>query len=228
MQKPTTKKTVFFHFFCISVVLFCLACSDASPSIDQSLAKRLISLNTKTGIVSQQLAVFSVFRFADGAKNLQSMYILNDNLQILWNVSGKDLQFIEHFDRKYVGNANLAFVSGEPIPNGKFRVVLYDRAGHKAQSEFAVPRTDNDPLSMIPRGQRKQMRMFISPTLQVGRVNREIVIKDWSGTETNRYSVLRDNIDISSIAQGRRENEYSLWLIDTWPNEGLILQSGPW
>ena len=204
------------------------ACSDATPLIDQTKIMRLISFDSKTGKTSQSLSVFSAYNFKDGLKNLQSMYILHDNLQLLWHLQGQNLQNLDHANRHWIGNAHLALVPGEPVPIGKFRIVLSDRSGHKALSEASLPQPGTDPLQRIPRAQRQSYQLSLSPPQQPGNMTREIIIMDWSGAETNRFIAQKDIVDLSEVLAKRKATEFTVWLLDTWPEEGIVLRSGPW
>jgi hypothetical protein len=212
----------------LQAVLLSTACSEASPFIDQCTGLRILQHDTRNGRTAQSLAAFAAYQYADGAKNLQSMYVLNDNLQVLWHVSGETLQSFELQGKKWVGNACLALAPGEPVPSGKFRVLLYDRAGHAAEGEFALPRMEASIQDLVPKAVRNQDRMVVTPALEPGRMTRELVVKDWSGTETARYLVQKDTIDLSKDLPGGLAAGALIFLADSRPDEGLLLGSGPW
>ena len=214
-------------FFFLAIALLA-SCSDAIPIIDQSIGVRLFVQDKKTGRTTQNLSVFVAYRFSDGIKNIQNLYILNDNLQILWQIHGQALQSFEQSEKKWVGNASLALAPGEPTPSGKFRVLLCDWSGHQVEAEFSLPRLDFDPASKIPQAVRDQALLSLLTPQAAGHMTRELVIKDWTGTETARFLVQSDSVDLSQALPGLLPKDYSIWLVDSWPEEGLLLSSGPW
>jgi hypothetical protein len=216
--------------FCLMAIIagLLLACSDAKPSIDQSMAWRIITYNPKTGKNSQHLAFFSAIQYKDGVNNLQSMYVLNDNLQILWQIDSGRLQSILFGGKTWVGSADLVLAPGEPVPNGKFRIVLTSRSGASVSSEASLPRPDSDPAALNPRAVRTGPRLDIAPQLKPGTFSRELVIRDWSGADVNRSAVLGNPIDLPSVLGGRSLEGLEFYVTDTYPADSLLLQSGPW
>jgi hypothetical protein len=85
-----------------------------------------------------------------------------------------------------------------------------------------------DIQALVPRVARNQNRLSITPPLEAGRMTREMVVKDWSGTESARYLVQKDTVDLSVDLPGGLSAGAQIFLSDSRPDEGLLIGSGPW
>jgi hypothetical protein len=81
---------------------------------------------------------------------------------------------------------------------------------------------------LVPRIKRQGNEVAISPALNPGIMRRELTVKDWSGADIGKFAVVGEAIDLSASLGGRSLEGLELWVNDTYADDGLILESGPW
>lgn len=137
MQKSIQKLNKL--FILILFVLAFAGCSDNAPKISQTFWQINLMHDQQSGKDTQLLTMFVMANDDDGLDDIDTMYVINDDQQLFWKLSGKNLR-IERFGQTetWIGSNFITMLDGEPIPTGKYRVVLLDSSGERAKSQVTV------------------------------------------------------------------------------------------
>jgi len=204
------------------------ACANNPPQIEQSIGTRIVRYNSEDQSIHEFFSVFSAVQDKDGFQDIDNMYILDDASQLLWHLTGSDLQTIDNNNRHWVGNHNLVMPKDEAMPVGKIRIIIYDRAGNKALSEVGLPLMEANLQEQIPKAKRKGDILEIIPSAAWEKMDREIIIQDWSGAELSRYRSSGSSVKIDALLNGRKAADVHFSINDHLFNGSLLISSGPW
>lgn len=203
----------------LSVILFVLlftGCSENAPEISQVFWQLNLFRNQDTGAENQALTLFVMAEDGDGSDDLETMYIINDNEELFWKLTGPDLR-IEKYgdDETWVGNNCIHMLSGSPFPDGKYRIILVDAAGDRDETEVILKNNIID-------------REHSWPTLSRNGIDFSVNGKAdfiWGYMSDGRFgSEFESEKHITDI----RRNEYdTFYLYRYLPEEGYGLINGP-
>ena len=134
------RKSILSKFIILTLFIFLLAgCSDSAPKITQTFWQINLMHDNQTGLDTQMLTMFVMAGDDDGIDDIDTMYVINDDQQLFWKLSGKNLR-MERFGQgeTWIGSNFITMTGGDPIPSGKYRVVLLDSSGERAKSQVTV------------------------------------------------------------------------------------------
>ena len=127
------------------IFLLCLAlllgsCSESAPKISQTFWQINLLHNQSTGKNSQVLTVFVMASDDDGVDDMDKMYVINDEHQLYWEISGKNLRVEKYGDSEvWIGSNFITMPSPEEsIPGGTYRIILLDSSGERAKTSVVV------------------------------------------------------------------------------------------
>ena len=127
------------------IFLLCLAlllgsCSESAPKISQTFWQINLLHNQSTGKNSQVLTIFVMASDDDGVDDMDKMYVINDEHQLYWEISGKDLRVEKYGDSEvWMGSNFITMPSpGESLPSGTYRIMLLDSSGERAKTSVVV------------------------------------------------------------------------------------------
>ena len=136
MRKPILNK--FILLLCLILVLG--SCSESAPKISQTFWQINLMHDQKTGKNSQALTIFVMASDDDGVDDMEKMYVINDEHQLYWEISGKDLRIEKYGENEVWMGSNFITMPApeDKIPSGTYRIMLLDSSGERAKTSIVI------------------------------------------------------------------------------------------
>ena len=180
---------LFFQILCS--MLFFSSCSNNPPEILQSYWQiTLVELSGSTDDslkYQEELSVFTLSRDEDGEDEIESIYIIEDEEEIFWELTADNWEEIELQGEKWLGASSLLMPWGEEFPRDDYRVLVIDKSGQRGDTVIGVSVKNLSAPPDFPRLiQDDELWMIESPhkrhTLRVysqdGNIKKEIKIQE--------------------------------------------------
>ena len=127
------------------ILLLCLAlvlgsCSESAPKISQTFWQLNLVHDQKTGKDTQALTIFVMASDDDGVDDMDKMYVINDEHQLYWEISGKNLRVEKYGENEVWMGSNFITMPApeEPLPGGTYRIMLLDSSGERAKTSVVI------------------------------------------------------------------------------------------
>ena len=127
------------------ILIICLAlilgsCSESAPKISQTFWQINLVHDQSTGKNSQALTIFVMASYEDGVDDMDKMYVINDEHQLYWEISGSNLRLEKYGENEVWMGSNFITMSTpeESIPSGTYRIMLLDSSGERAKSSVVI------------------------------------------------------------------------------------------
>ena len=136
MRKPILNKLILLS----CLILLLGACSESAPKISQTFWQINLVHDNKTGKNTQALTIFVMASDDDGVDDMDKMYVINDEHQLFWEISGKDLRLEKYGENEvWMGSSLITMTDPEEsIPSGTYRIMLLDSSGERAKTSVVV------------------------------------------------------------------------------------------
>lgn len=136
MRNSILNKLLF--IICLALVLG--SCSESAPKISQTFWQVNLVHDQKTGKNSQTLTIFVMASDDDGIDDMDKMYVINDEHQLYWEISGSSLRMEKYGENEvWMGSHFITMPSPEePLPSGTYRIMLLDSSGERAKTSVVV------------------------------------------------------------------------------------------
>ena len=94
----------------------------------------------KTGKDSQALTIFVLASDEDGVDDMDKMYVINDEHQLYWEISGKNLRLEKYGENEiWMGSNFITMPSPDDVlPSGTYRIMLLDSSGERAKTSVVI------------------------------------------------------------------------------------------
>ena len=130
-----------------------LSCSGEPPEIRQVFWQLNVVHNPVTDLKHEVLSVFVHCADGDGVEDIDLLYILQDDYELLWELSHEGWQRLDEGEEVWIGSNNLHMDDGSPFPRKLFRIVVIDRSGERSRDEFYINTNDIDiRQTVFPKG----------------------------------------------------------------------------
>jgi hypothetical protein len=86
----------------------------------------------------ESLSVFADVRDPDGMEDLEAIWIINDQAEILWSLDSSTWTSRTVGGDTWLGAADLTLADRRPIPRGQWRLVAADLAGNRVSHDFLM------------------------------------------------------------------------------------------
>ncbi len=113
-------------------------CSGKPPVISRVLARPILVHDIETGTYSERLSVFMVASDPDGAEDLSSFSVIDDDAELFWSMDSKSWVNAQAEGESWIGTNALSMPDGAPFPEGTYRVLLSDAGGDTAEESFTL------------------------------------------------------------------------------------------
>jgi len=121
-----------------AIIAILAACSNKPPAISRVYTRVIYQHDVSTGASSEGLSVFLVATDPDGAENLRSFYVINDEAELFWQVDSTSWVSSTAEGETWIGSNNLAMPGSQAVPAGSYRVLLQNAGGDTAEEAFTV------------------------------------------------------------------------------------------
>ena len=126
--------------FLLCLILILGSCSESAPKISQTFWQINLMHDQNTGKNSQALTIFVMASDDDGVDDMDKMYVINDEHQLYWEISGKDLRLEKYGENEIWMGSNFITMPSpdEALPSGTYRIMLLDSSGERAKTSVII------------------------------------------------------------------------------------------
>ena len=87
----------------------------------------------------ESMSVFVRAGDADGADDLDELYVVYDGGELFWRLSAATWTRTEYEGATWIGSTTISMPGREPFPAGEYRLLLLDRGGQRDAARFVIP-----------------------------------------------------------------------------------------
>ena len=145
----------------LAVALALLAGCETSPPELYELQWLLLDFDDRE--LDQRYESLSLFvraGDADGADDLDELYVIFDDGELFWRLEAATWTRTEHEGATWIGSSTISMPGREPFPPGEYRLLLLDRGGQRDAARFVIPaqRRPTAAPEVTVNGSRFQVR----------------------------------------------------------------------
>ena len=135
-----------FLIICLALILG--GCSESAPKISQTFWQINLVHDQSTGRNSQALTIFVMASDDDGVDDMDKMYVINDEHQLYWEISGSSLRMEKYGENEvWMGSSFITMSTpDENIPGGTYRIMLLDSSGERAKTSIVISNNIKGPF----------------------------------------------------------------------------------
>ena len=132
----------------------------------------------------ESLSLFVRAGDADGADDLDELYVLFDDGELFWRLTAVTWTRTEHEGATWIGSTTISMPGREPFPPGEYRLLLLDRGGQRDSARFVIParRRPTAAAEVTVTGPRFQVRGTAPYQLWVAAADGMVTTLDVAGT----------------------------------------------
>mgnify|MGYP006290866625 CR=1 FL=1 len=151
-------------FFVIIVFIFTVAACDTAPP---ELQQVYWQLNVKNDVVSLQvyetLSVWVQARDEDGPDDLDYIYLIHDESELMWEISADVWNEAEQQGERWYGTNELVQADLSNFPRGEYRIVVLDTAGERDERTIYISLQKNitEP-AQLPEAESEEGGLAVS------------------------------------------------------------------
>ena len=180
----------------LALALLPLACSNNPPQINNIRWQVVLFRNRLLGDTYQRLSVFLLANDKDGEKDLESMYVINDNDELFWSLPSEKWEKATIHGATWIGSNGLSMPDGRNLPAGMYRVLLEDQSGQTVETQFYVKKDNVETgNARFPSVSVKNDRIVVEGDF----TDPEVWIYDANDAFVDRQPLPQKYADISSI-----------------------------
>ena len=87
----------------------------------------------------ESLSLFVRAGDADGADDLDELYVIFDDGELFWRLTAATWTRTEHEGATWIGSTTISMPGREPFPPGEYRLLLLDRGGQRDTTRLVIP-----------------------------------------------------------------------------------------
>lgn len=123
-------------FLTLSATILIAACSSYEPEVLGVTSQEVRYLG-RSGEWREELIIEIEARDQDGFRELDRVYVIQDEKELYWEVSSESWQ--ANPQDGFIRLSRLSPPPGEPLPRGGYRVELFDLGGRSGERTFTLP-----------------------------------------------------------------------------------------
>jgi hypothetical protein len=201
-------------------------CSGKPPVISRVVGRPILVHDLLKGTYAARLSVFLVASDPDGADDLASFAVIDDEAELFWSVDSKSWVSASAEGESWIGTNSLVMPDGSPFPAGTYRVLLSDVGGDTAEDSFTLPSglpaaADAAYPDVTIKGGTIKVTTSLSDV--------EVWVPSPDGRQSSRYPVTGPPLDVQSIAAANPSlgKAFSFWVYGSDSRRGFGVMSGP-
>lgn len=134
----------------LSLLFVFASCSNGPPEILQVFNQVNSTLNKETGKSYLSLSLFLQVQDEDGIEDIESIYLINDDKELFWELTKADWKEIKVDSETWIGANGLSVPENMELPGGNYRVLVIDIGGERAQQEIYLKPYKNNKKYNYP------------------------------------------------------------------------------
>ena len=125
--------------FAVVVLFLMQACTGEPPEILRVFWQLNLIEDREQNVSYQSLSLFVKPRDPDGFEDIEEVYLINDEQELLWHLDGENWVQSGSGEELWIGSNSLRMPAGSSFPGGIYRVLLRDVGGDSSEQEIAGP-----------------------------------------------------------------------------------------
>ena len=213
----------------IVVGLLCLltACEIEAPQAHELFWHRVVFTDLRLGRTYETLTIFVRASDANGMKDLDALFVINDNAQLFWRLQPRDWLVEQTPEGTWIGSTALAMPEQEMLPSGVYRTIIQDISGETAELDFEIT-SSTEPAALW---KSEAIKVTIEEN-ELAVTGPFISYEVWMyGSYGSRVSAtaFKERIDLqSTLPNNARKEEFLLYVYAAALNEAAGHLSGPY
>jgi len=125
---------------CIASILLVLfgGCTGEAPEIRQIFWQLDLAYDPVADLKYETLSVFVHVADDDGVEDVDLLYILQDQHELVWELNAESWSKFENGEEVWIGSNNIRMGEGSPFPRALYRLIVIDKAGERSSDEFFI------------------------------------------------------------------------------------------
>lgn len=115
----------------IIITGFIISCSGSIPQIGQIVWQVNFLKEPSDTQVVQALSLFILVEDEDGITDIDSVYIIHDELELFWKLTPETWSQKNISSKNWIGSNNISMNDNSNLPSGKYRILVLDKAGER-------------------------------------------------------------------------------------------------
>ncbi|MCL2294254.1 MAG: hypothetical protein FWC36_05260 [Spirochaetes bacterium] len=126
----------------MALIIFSFSCSESSPEINQIFWQITKFHDIENNIFYDRLSVFLEVYDEDGVEDIRTIYVIHDNEELFWKINEDNWVFKTFNNENWFGSNNIVMNDFSGFPFGRYRVIVIDDAGERAETTFTISSYD--------------------------------------------------------------------------------------
>jgi len=124
-----------------------LSCSSKPPEIMRIIWQINAMHDTETSENYETLSLFVDITDPDGIDDIDSLYLINDNRELYWELTAEDWEKKTVANETWIGSNSILMPDGSALPRGEYRILVRDTGGDSDERTLLV----NTPAANLSR-----------------------------------------------------------------------------
>jgi len=133
-------------FFLIFLIVFAFSCTNSEPVISFGFIQLVLYQGEPSP--REYFSFFILAEDEDGYENLDELFIFHDREQLRWHLKSDEWLHYTFDEKNWIGTKSMTVPSGI-LPNGVYRVVLFNKGGESTQRSFTYDGNVNFPFPAV-------------------------------------------------------------------------------
>ena len=205
---------------CCFVLFF--GCTGEAPEIRQIFWQLNVAHNPISGIRGEYLSFFVHVDDSDGIEDIDLLYIIQDEHELLWELSPDGWERLEENEELWIGSNKVEMSDGSVFPRDLYRIMVVDRSGERAREEIFI---NADPIEfgalIFPTSRVENDTVFI----EGDNPEHTLWFYDLEDNQIKLFATPEKEIAVSAVLNARElqiARRYYLYTFDDTQGYGLI------
>jgi hypothetical protein len=119
----------------IFAIFLAVSCSKSEPKIAFGFIELVYYQDANKP--QERFSFFIIPEDEEGVENLADLYLYNDREQLRWHIKSEDWVSYTLDGKTWIGTRSIAIGEDETLPRGRYRAVLVNKGGEKAERNFS-------------------------------------------------------------------------------------------
>ena len=184
-----------------AAVIF-LSCGNNPPEINQLDSQINLRRAPGAGDVTAELLVMLNCDDEDGDEDIEIIYVIDDGSSLLWTTDSNSWSVRNHRGTSWIGAERLMLPYGELPPPGRYRLIVTDRGGERAEGTIFVPLIKELPDAGLYPG----LVFGEGDSLEVSSPEKNNIVSfyDLGGNLLGAFSISPGSLKIRDLSDGDR------------------------
>ena len=126
---------------CVSLLAVFLSCTGEAPEIRQIFWQLNVTYDPTTDATGEYLSLFLHVADSDGIEDIDLLYIIQDEHELLWELSPDGWERLEENEELWIGSNKVEMSDsrhGSVFPRDLYRIIVVDKSGERARDEIYI------------------------------------------------------------------------------------------